>query len=206
MDRKHLMNLQLFADGGAGGDGGNPGTDTNAPNGGQAAQGNQGGQNTEQIVSAVLSAIEERQKRAGNAVAKSMAEQYGMNLEELTALLEAKQKENAAKLSPEAQAQIDAANKKMHDMQLAADVAKKGAEMGLVDVDAAIALMDKNNIKYSETGVEGVQEALDALKTAKGYLFSQPKQQGAWGQQRQGGAPGSAESVDDEMRKAMFGK
>lgn len=173
-------------DGGDGDNGGNGGQ-----NGAQGASGAQSGQSTEQIVAAVVAAIEARQQRAGDAVIKSMAEQYGMTVDELKALAKAEQDKKKGQIPPEAQAQIDAANAKVQKIQLTAEVVKLGAAMGLVDADVALTLMDSKKVVYKDDGtIDGVQDALDELKTAKPYLFKQ-EQKGSWGQGRQGGAPGN---------------
>lgn len=174
-----------------GGDGGNGGADPQNPaqNGPQGASGAQGGQSTEQIVAAVLAAVEARQQRVGDAVIKSMAEQYGMTTDEVKTLLKAEQDKKKNELPAEVKAQIDAANAKVQKIQLTAEVTKLGASMGLVDADVALTLMDQTKIVYKDDGsIEGVQAAMDALKTAKPYLFKQ-EQKGGWGQNRQGGAP-----------------
>lgn len=185
------------SNGGAGSDGGQGGK-----NGAQGASGGQGGQSTEQIVAAVVAAIEARQQRAGDAVIKSMAEQYGMTADELKALAKAEQDKKKGQLSPEAQAQVDAANAKVQKMQLSAEVTKLGTAMGLVDQDVAMQLMDSKLIVYKDDGsIEGVQKALDALKESKPYLFRQEQKGGAWGQNRQGGAPDQgAGSLKDALR------
>lgn len=163
--------------------------DKGGQQGQQGGAGAQGGQSTEQIVAAVLAAVEARQKRAGDSVIKSMAEQYGMTTDEVNALLKAEQEKKKGQLPAEAQAKIDEANAKVRKIQLSAEVVKLGAAMGLVDTDVALTLMDAKKVNYKDDGtIEGVQDALDALKESKPYLFQQ-EQKGAWGQQRKGGAP-----------------
>ena len=183
--------------------GGNAGAQ-GGQNGAQGASGAQGGQSTEQIVAAVVAAIEARQQRAGDAVIKSMADQYGMTVDELKALAKAEQDKKKGQIPPEAQAQIDAANAKVQKIQLTAEVVKLGAAMGLVDADVALTLMDQKKITFKEDGtVDGVQSALDALKETKPYLFGKKEQQGSWGQNRQGGAPGDSgpKSLHDALNE-----
>lgn len=167
-------------------DDGGAGADNAGQQGGAGAQ---GGQSTEQIVAAVLTAVEARQKRAGDSVIKSMAEQYGMTTDEVNALLKAEQDKKRKELPAEVKAQIDAANAKVQKIQLTAEVTKLGAAMGLVDADVAMSLLDSSKISYNDDGaIDGVQSALDALKESKPYLFK-IEQKGGWGQGRQGGAP-----------------
>lgn len=41
----------------------------------------------------------------------------------------------------------------------------------VVDMDAALALIDRTKINVDDNGVSGLDEAVDALKTSKAYLF-----------------------------------
>ena len=57
------------------------------------------------------------------------------------------------------------------DMAIRADIRVQAALQGIIDPDAAVALIDRSGIVYSEEeGVKGVAEALTALVTAKPYL------------------------------------
>lgn len=154
------------------------------------------------IVSALMSALESRQQRVERSVTRDMAAQYNMTEDELTTLLNSHRAEKAKQLSPEAQQQLNAANARVQALLLQNEVTKLGAAMGLVDADAAIALMDRTKIKTEGDTVTGVQEALDALKTGKPYLFGAAQQQTvsqAWGQQ-QGSGGDDAEAA---FRKAL---
>lgn len=195
------MNLQLFDDGAQGGDG-----QQGAQNGAQGGATASGGQTVEQIVAAAMAAVEARQQRAGNSAIKSMAEQYGMSAEELTGLLDKAKAEKAKQLPPDVQKQLDDAKAQLDAYKINAEAAKIGAELGIVDVDVALTLINKEKVKITDKGVTGLKEELEALKTAKPYLFSEQKKGGAWGMQRNGGAPGNEKTVRDELREAMFGK
>lgn len=197
------MNLQLFDDG-AGAQGGEG--QQGAQNGAQGGSPAQGGQTVEQIVAAAMAAVEARQQRAGNSAIKSMAEQYGMSAEELTGLLDKAKAEKAKQLPPDVQKQLDDAKAQLDAYKINAEAAKIGADLGIVDVDVALTLIDKSKVKINDNGVTGLKEELEALKTAKPYLFSEQKKGGAWGMQRSGGAPGNEKTARDEMREAMFGK
>lgn len=136
------------------------------------------GTNADTFAQALMAAIEKRTSRAENSVAASFAEQYGMKEDEVREILAAEKSKRAKQLPPEVQAQIDAANK----LVVCAEVKSLGAAMGLVDADAAMQLMDLSGVKQEGGKVEGVQEALDALKTAKPYLFGATQPQKNWGQ------------------------
>lgn len=136
------------------------------------------------IVNTLISALESRQQRVERSVTRDMAAQYGMTEQELTALLNNHRAEKARQLPPEAQQLLDAANARVESLLLQSEVVRLGAAMGLVDPEAAILLMDRGQLQSSGNGVTGVQEALDALKQTKPYLFSAAAQPipHAWGQ------------------------
>lgn len=158
-----------------------------------------GAANPDAIVSALMAALETRQQRVERSVTRDMATQYGMTEAELTALLEHHRAEKARQLPPEAQQQIDAANARVQALMMHAEVSRLGAAMGLVDADAAIALMDRTKVQTQGDAITGVQEALDALKTAKPYLFGKAAIPQAWGQP-QGQAGDDTEAA---FRKAL---
>ena len=142
------------------------------------------------IVSALMSALESRQQRVERSVTRDMAAQYGMTEDELTTLLNTHRAEKAKQLIPEAQKQLDAANARVQSLLLQNEVTRLGTAMGLVDADAAMLLMDRTKIKTEGEVINGVQDALDALKTSRPYLFGaqqQPTSQ-AWGQQQGSGS------------------
>lgn len=158
------------------------------------------------IVNATMAAVDARKERAGNAAIRSMAEQYGLKADELTAMLEQKRAEKAKQLPQEVQQQLDGYRQQIAAMRTAQEVSKLGTPMRLLDADAAMKLMDLSGVKPQENGdVTGVQEALDALKQKCPYLFGQ-EQTGAWAQGRTGGAPGTEETVRDAIRKQLYGK
>lgn len=155
--------------------------------------------NPDAIVSAVLSALESRQQRVERSITRDMASQYGMTEDELTGLLDKHRAEKAKQLSPEAQKQLDAANARVQSLMLQAEVTRLGAAMGLVDADAAIALMDRTKVQTQGDNITGVQDALDALKTAKPYLFGKAATAQAWGQPQ----GQSSDDTEAAFRKAL---
>ncbi|MCD8356265.1 MAG: phage scaffolding protein [Clostridia bacterium] len=144
-----------------------------------------------QLAESLMNAIQTRTSRAETSVAKSFAEQYGMTEDEIKSILDAEKSKRAAQLPPEVQAQIDAANK----LVISAEIKTLGSQMGLVDADAAMQLMDMTGVKLSDGKVTGAQEALDALKETKPYLFGAAQPVKAWGQ-RQGGVPPKIDGVE----------
>lgn len=80
-----------------------------------------------------------------------------------------------------AEQQIEEARKKAQEAEaranerlIRAEVKAACSELGIVDPDAAFALMDKESVTLKDDGeVEGVTEALEALVKAKPYLVGQ---------------------------------
>lgn len=197
------MNLQFFADGGEGASGNQAGTAQEGTQstmttgqraeaqGAPAQQVNQAGQIPANLADTLIQALEARTARAEKSVTRSIAEQYGVSEEELTGIVNRYKAEKANQLPEAAQKQIREATEKAHGMMIAAEVRAMGAQMGLVDAETALLLLDKSKVSVSEDGkVEGVKDALEALKTAKPYLFG--AKDAAWGM-KLGGA--SAEPV-----------
>lgn len=186
------MNLQFFADGGEGASGNQAGT---AQEGTQstmttghraetqvapAQQVNHAGQIPANLSDLLIQALEARTERAEKSVTRSIAEQYGVSEEELTGIVNRYKAEKANQLPESAQKQIREATEKAHGMMIAAEVRAMGAQMGLLDADVALQLLDRSKVSVSEDWkVKGVKDALEALKTAKPFLFG--AKDAAWG-------------------------
>lgn len=209
---KHFpLNLQFFAEsnGGGAGDGAGdgagtppasktttqqPATQTTTPNTGHQPS-------ADDIAAAIFKAAEQRTQRAETSVVKSMAEQYGISEEEARAALEKAKSDKAGKLPDDVQKQLDEANAKVRTMQISAEVAKIGAELGLLDAETALLLIPADKIKVDDKGaVTGVKEALEALKKDKAYLF---KAGGAGGLKQGEGAPPETDAKT-EARNQMY--
>ena len=160
----------------------------------------------DQLAKTILGAAESRADRATKGVIKSMADQYGLTEDEATTLFEKARDAKKAQLPPEKQKEIDDVLQKANDRLIAAEVKTVSLELKIVDVDAALALMDKSKIKVNDKGeVTGVKEALEALTQAKPYLVGKQQQSGgAWGD-KQGGSAGDQTTARDEAKKRMFG-
>lgn len=197
MEHRYIpLSLQFFADGGEGA-GADQQPDTK-PAGPENQPGKGGGQpSMDELAATLIKAVETRVGRAERSTVRSIAEQYGMKEDELSAILSKARAEKARELPEDAKKQISAAMETANNRLIAAEVKSEGSTMGLIDAEAALAFLDREKVKVDDKGtVTGVKEALEALKEAKGYLFGPT---GAWGQ-KQGAAP------DDDlakMRKAM---
>lgn len=70
--------------------------------------------------------------------------------------------------------ELEKANETIKDMQLNQALTGKLVSAGAIDIDAALKLIDRSNLKISDGGtISGVDDALKSLKTDKGYLFKE---------------------------------
>jgi hypothetical protein len=145
---------------------------------------------TEALKGTLLKAVEDRARRAQNSVVRSMAEQNGVPEETLTELLSQARAEKATELPPEFQQRLDEAAAAAALKLKMAEVKAIGAEMGLMDAEVALQLIDPETLTVADNGdVTGVREALESLKQRKSYLFA-PPMRAAWAQRvSAGGAP-----------------
>lgn len=85
--------------------------------------------------------------------------------------LEPDPNKNFEKQLEDARAKAREAEQRANERLILAEVKALAAEMGLVDADAALALMDRSKIAVKDDGtVEGAKEALEALVAAKPWL------------------------------------
>lgn len=139
------------------------------------------------FANSLAAAIDLRTQRAENSVVKSFSKQYGLEEGEITRILEAEKAKRDNQPTPGQQKAIDEAMGKVSTLLVNAEVRSVGAEMGLVDTDAAMLLMDRDGIKVDDNGtVTGVKESLEKLKESKGYLFSVGT---PWGIRHEGAPP-----------------
>ncbi|NLI21760.1 MAG: hypothetical protein GX418_09460 [Clostridiales bacterium] len=150
----------------------------------------------------LLKAVEERVARAEKSVLRSMAEQNGLDEQALSALL-AQARGRRAEAPPDgaapaqARQRLDEINARLTGRLLAAEVKSVGAEMGLLDPEAAMKLLDTARLLVDETGeVSGVPEALAALRESKAYLFAKP-QRAAWAQRIDAGGGAEVSGVEE---------
>ena len=156
-----------------------------------------------EFADALMKAIDDRTSRAEKGVLKSMAEQYGFTEDEAKTIMEKAKAEKAAQLPENVQKLLDEANAKVHRMQISAEVAKVGTELGLLDSDVALQLFPADAVKVNSKGeVTGVREALEALKKEKPYLFGG---KAAGGMKQGAGAP-PEKDAKSEIMETMYHK
>ena len=160
---------------------------------------------SDQIVASLLSAIESRTQRAENGIIRSFQEQYGMSEAELKELVQKHKAEVSSKPTEAQQKAMDEAMSRANARLIASEVKVIGKDMGLVDGDVALSLMDKSKVKVNDDGsVEGVKEALEALQKTKGYLFAEkqtPKRTGM--RQTQEAGDDKASQFNKALRSAL---
>ena len=75
----------------------------------------------------------------------------------------------------EAERKAASAAEQVSTAMIASDVKVRASQLGIIDPDAALLLVDRTNVKYSEdSGVTGVEDALTQLLTDKPYLKGTP--------------------------------
>ena len=158
----------------------------------------------DKLAQTIFGAAESRADRASKQVIKSMAEQYNLTEDEATTLFEKARDAKKAQLPPEKQEQVDNVLRMANDRLIAAEVKTVAAELKIVDIDIALAMMDKSKIKVNDKSeVIGVKESLEALIKSKPLLVGRASG-GAWGD-KQGGGAGDQNTAREEAKKKMFG-
>ena len=69
------------------------------------------------------------------------------------------------------QSKIDQLEKENRDLKVNTQLSTKLAGLGVVDMEAALALIDRTKIEVDADGVKGLDDAVNALKESKTYLF-----------------------------------
>lgn len=110
---------------------------------------------------------------------------------------------NFEKQLAEAQAKAQEAEKRANERLVRAEVISLATDMGLVDADAALALMDRTDVTVKDDGtVSGAKEALEALVAAKPWLKkAEAKQPVGGGTNPPGG--NSIKTIDQQIDEAV---
>ncbi len=108
-----------------------------------------------------------------------------------------KAQETARKAEEKGAAALSAANERL----VRAEVKLIASQMGIIDPDAALALMDRSAVKVNDAGeVEGVKAALDKLVKDKAYLLGQNSGSGT--SATNGARGGNQQQETDAQRRA----
>lgn len=213
------MNLQLFAEGAAAAAGGTGTPPNNANAGGQQAGG--GEPSTPFATFPDEKSFMARVNREAKQQVEAQAKAAGFDtVEAMQAALKAvkdkseadktelqKAQDAVAKAKADQTATLQTANQRL----IKAEVTLKVAELGLVDADAAYALMDRTHVSVADDGkVSGVDEALKALLAAKPYLKKgdtpAPLSGGATNPAAGGGTTNTGGGFMDAIRKNQIRK
>ena len=90
--------------------------------------------------------------------------------------------------------------KSVRALHLNTEATKLQAELGIIDLEAALKLADMSDVKITEDGkVEGLKEALEAVLEAKPYLKGQPTPARAAG----GNPPRGTDNKPDGVAEAL---
>ena len=101
----------------------------------------------------------------------------------------------------EAERKAASAAEQVSTAMIASDVKVRASQLGIIDPDAALLLVDRTNVKYSEdSGVTGVEDALTQLLEDKPYLKGSPNR--APNLNPQTGEPAPSLRLSDDQREA----
>lgn len=104
--------------------------------------------------------------------------------------------ERAREKAAAAEARATAAESESREVRVRAAIVAEAARKGVVDPDAAVALMDRSQLAFDDDGTpSNVAEAMDSLLTAKPYLAG-----GTRASADQGARSGSKVSSQDALR------
>ena len=125
----------------------------------------------ERIADSLAAALENRRQRAERSVIHSFARQNNLSPELLEGILQQRGEREKNSIPDSVQALIDRRMREADDRLISAEIRNAGSQLGLIDPDAAFALMDRSSVRVEDDGsVTGVRESLQELLRAKPYL------------------------------------
>ena len=111
------------------------------------------------------------------------------------------EKEKLEARATEAERSAATAAQRIADAMIASEVKVRASQLGIVDPDAALLLIDRTNVLYNEdSGVTGVEDALTQLLEDKPYLKGAPNR--APNLNPQSGEPAPTLRLTDDQREA----
>ena len=129
----------------------------------------------ERIADSLAAALDSRRQRAERSVINSFARQNNLSTELLESLIRQRSQRQSPSIPADVQAIIDKKLRDADDRLIRAEIRNAGSQLGLIDSDAAFALMDKSAVGVGDDGsVYGVRESLAELLKDKPYLASRP--------------------------------
>ena len=128
-------------------------------------------EDAERIADSLAAALDSRRQRAERSVINSFARRNNLTPEALEGFLQQRLQRQKDVIPPDVQEIIDRRLKEADDRLINAEIRHVGAQLGLIDPDAAFALMDRSAVRVDDDGcVQGVRESLQELLKNKPYL------------------------------------
>ncbi len=128
----------------------------------------------ERIADSLAAALENRRQRAERSVINSFAQQNHLSPGQIEELIRQRRERQGQSLPENLQSVIDERFRAADNRLINAEIREIGAQLGLIDTEAAFALMDKSQVFVDDSGsVNGVREALQELIKNKPYLAGQ---------------------------------
>lgn len=125
----------------------------------------------QRIADSLAAALDSRRQRAERSVINSFAQQNNLSPELLANMMQQRREREKSAIPESVQAVIDRRFREADDRLIHAEIRTVGAQMGLIDPEAAFALMDKSSVSVGDDGtVCGVRESLQDLLRSKPYL------------------------------------
>lgn len=101
--------------------------------------------------------------------------------------------------------ELEAARKENQELRVNQQLMNKLSPLGVVDMQGALVLIDRSKITVSDTGeVSGIDEAIEALKTDKAYLFSGGNNQPVVGNPSNGGTNDPAQGAVQRFKRSQL--
>ena len=125
----------------------------------------------ERIADSLAAALDSRRQRAERSVINSFARQNNLTPEMLEGFLQQRSERRGETIPDDVQTLIDRRLREADDRLIHAEIRDVGAQLGLIDPDAALAMMDRSSVRVADDGsVSGVRESLTELLRNKPYL------------------------------------
>ena len=128
-------------------------------------------EDAERIADSLAAALDSRRQRAERSVINSFARQNNLTPEMLEGFLQQRSQRRKDDIPDDVQAVIDSRMREADNRLIHAEIREVGAQLGLIDPDAALAMMDRSSVRVADDGsVSGVRESLTELLRNKPYL------------------------------------
>ena len=128
-------------------------------------------EDAQRIADSLAAALDNRRQRAERSVINSFARQNNLSPEILEGFLQQRSERRGETIPDDVQAMIDRRFKQADERLINAEIKEIGAQLGLIDAQAALAMMDRSGVRVandgSVTGVLPVPPAARAISPAR---------------------------------------